>query len=141
MSNPGFSVSELIQAVDWTIKLILDLNAAGDQFRDFQKDLETSRNQLMGLEHELQKTHHDINHRADAFKTLREDLFQIINDTYSLLQRMYPSSLPTSGVLSRFRSNLRWVLDGRYQGTVKVLQERIAKVERHIDREIQLLGL
>jgi len=138
---PGFSVSDLIDAVDWTIKFIIELNQVRDQVHGLLKDLETSRDQLKGLREVLRKSHHNVNHRAASFNTLQAELHEILNDSVNLLKRFHPDVASNSGFLSNLRQNFRWMVDGRYQGTVKGLQERISKNERRIDRELQLLSM
>ena len=138
---PGFSVNDLIAALDWTIKFIIELNQVPDQVHGFRKDLETSRDQLKGLEEVLKKTHDRVNHRAASFKTLQTQLYEILNDSINLLQRFHPNVASNSGFLSNLRQNFRWMIDSRYQGTVKGLQERILKIETRIDRELQLLSM
>ena len=86
---PGFSVNDLIAALDWTIKFIIELNQVPDQVHGFRKDLETSRDQLKGLEEVLKKTHDRVNHRAASFKTLQTQLYEILNDSINLLQRFH----------------------------------------------------
>jgi len=140
MANPGFSVSELIGAVNWTIKFIIELNQVQDQVSSLKKDLETSRDQLNGLDAVLQNCHHSVNHRAAAFKTLKDDLHAILNNTVHLLKPFHPKA-SNSGFLSNIRQNLRWVVDSRYQGTVKGLQERISSTKTSILLELQLLSM
>ena len=89
MVAPGFSLSELIAAVDWTIKFILEFNHVGDQVHSLLKDLETSRDKLKGLEEVLRKCHHSINHRAAASNTLQAELHEILNDN-----RKPPQAIP-----------------------------------------------
>jgi hypothetical protein len=141
MVVPGFSVTDLIGAVDWTIKFITELNHVRDQVQDLLKDLEASRDQLKGLEEVLRKCHHSVNHRAAFFNTLRADLHEILNDSVNSLNRFHPKVASDSGFLANWRQNLRWMVDGRYQGTVKGLQERISKIETRIDRELRFLDM
>jgi hypothetical protein len=135
---PGFSVSDLISAVNWTIKFIIEVSQARDQVQDLLKDLETSRDQLKGLEEVLETAHHGIEHRATAFQALQTELHEILNDSVNLLKRFHPNAESSTGFLSNVRHNFRWIVDGKYQGTVKSLRERISKNERRIDRELLL---
>ena len=138
MVTPGFSVNDLISAVDWTIKLIIEVKHVGDQINSLRKDLETSRDQLKGLEVSLRKSHQCINYRAASLTTLQTELHEVLNDSVNLLKRFHPDVSSNPGFFANVRQNFRWMIDGRYQGTVKGLQERIAKMEKRIDRELLL---
>lgn len=141
MGEPGFSLSDLISAVDWTIKFIIELNQVQDQINSLKKDLETSHSQLNGLHAILKQCPSDINQRSESFQTLISDLKGILNDTYSVLKRLYPEPASNPGVLARFRRNVRFIVDNTYQGTIKNLQARLNKVEERIRTEVGLLQL
>ena len=141
MIPPGYAVSELIVAVDWTINFIIELKNVRDQVHGLLKDLETSRDQLKGLEEVLRNCHHSVNHRAAAFSTLQAELHKILNDSINLLKRFHPDGASNSGYLSNLRQNFRWVVDSRCHGTVTSLQKRISDIEKSIAYELSLLNL
>jgi hypothetical protein len=73
--------------------------------------------------------------------TLQSDLYDALNDSVNLLKRFHPKLVSHPGCFSNLRQKLRWMVDGRYQGTVKILETRISTLERSIDRELDLLNL
>src|SRR5436190_11857441 len=111
MANPGFSVSDLIEAVDWTITFIIELKQVPAQVHDFLKNLQTSRSQLQGLEKMLLKNHHNVNHRTAELISLQKELYKVLGDSETLLKRFQPDAASNSGRLSNLRHNLRWVVD------------------------------
>jgi hypothetical protein len=141
MAGPGFSVSDLIEAVDWTIKFIIELNRVRDQVHELLRELETCRDQLKGLERVLLRTPPSVNHRAASFNTLQAELHKILNDSVNLLRRFHHNGTSNSGFFSNLGQKFRWMADDRYQGSVKDLQERILEIERRIDRELVLLNM
>ncbi|KAL5321171.1 hypothetical protein ACEPPN_011983 [Leptodophora sp. 'Broadleaf-Isolate-01'] len=137
----GFSATELINAVNGTIKTIIALKQVPEQLLCLQQDLEVSKGQLEGLESVLQKCKNSIDARAAAsFDRLQETLLKVLNDTSEFLKRYHPKDTSRSSVLSNF-GRARWVVDATYLGTVKGIRERICQIERSIDREIHLLNL
>jgi len=131
----GFSAKELIDAVDCTIKFIIDLKQVPDQIRTLQDDLETSKDQLQRLKAAIEAGKSLDTLAAASFERLHKKLIKVLNDTLEFLKRYHPNDASKSSILSNV-GRVRWVVDGKYLKTVKGLQERILEIERRIDREI-----
>ncbi|KAI9775912.1 MAG: hypothetical protein M1839_000701 [Geoglossum umbratile] len=131
----GF-LSDSIEAVDSTIKFIIQLKHVQDQVHGLRKDLEDSRSQLKRLKELLRNSHHSTDGWVEPIIALQAELHETLSDSINLLKRFHPSVTSNSGFFPNLRQNLRWMVDSRYQGTVKGLQERILKIERRIDREL-----
>ena len=145
MSGPGFSITELIGFVDWTVKFIIELKQVPDQIFALKRKLEVSRNQLEGLASVLQEIETcDLNFYDQAAASLREfqhELLDVLNDTLDFLKRFHPDNASKFVSLSNLGNNVRWMVDRRYQGNVKSLQDKISEIERNIAHEIGVLNL
>jgi len=131
----GF-LSDSIEAVDWTIKFIIQLKHVQGQVHGLRKDLEDSRSQLERLKELLRNSHHSTDDWVEPIITLQAELHETLSDSINLLKRFHPGVTSNSGFLPNLRQSFRWMVDSRYQGTVKGLQERILNIERRIDREL-----
>jgi conjugal transfer/entry exclusion protein len=145
MSGPGYSITELIGFVDWTVKFIIELKQVPDQILALKRKLEVSQNQLEGLASILQEIETcDLSIYDQAAASLREfrhELLDVLNDTLDLLKRFHPDNASKFVSLSNLGNNVRWMVDRRYQGNVKSLQDKISEIERNIAHEIGILNL
>jgi hypothetical protein len=140
MAGPGTSVSEWIDAVDWTIRFIIDLKNVGDEVKDLVTDLQRTGDHLKRLEELLRECPASI--KCDpSFESLRTDLFRILDDAKNSLNQFRPTISPNTGRLSKLSKKVKWVVDSRYQGTITGLQDRISKHKCEIDRWIYLTTL
>lgn len=132
---PGFSVGDLISAVDWTIQFIIALKSARGKVKDLKSRLEKASSELSGLEESLKERQNRINgpmqFRTAALNILRTDLHGILNDIISLLNRFDPQGVSKSVPFPNFRQNLRWVVDSRYSDCVKGLLGRLSRENPH----------
>jgi hypothetical protein len=145
MSGPGYSITELIGFVDWTVKFIIELKQVPDQILALKRNLEVSRNQLKGLAsilQEIEKCDLSIYDQAAAsLREFRHELLDVLNDTLDLLKRFHPDNASKFVSLSNLGNNVRWMVDRRYQGNVKSLQDKISEIKRNIAHEIRILNL
>jgi len=141
MAGPGTSVSEWIEAVDWTIKFIIDLKNVGDEVKDLVTDLQRSSDHLKRLEELLRKCPASITCDNPSFKSLRTDHFRILDDAKTSLNQFRLTTSPNTGRLSKLSKKVKWVVDSRYQGTITGLQGRISKHKCEIDRWVALMAL
>lgn len=145
MSGPGYSITELIGFVDWTVKFIIELKQVPDQILALKRKLEVSQNKLEGLASILQEIETcDLSIYDQAAASLREfrhELLDVLNDTLDLLKRFHPDNASKFVSLSNLGNNVRWMVDRRYQGNVKSLQDKISEIERNIAHEIGILNL
>jgi conjugal transfer/entry exclusion protein len=145
MSGPGYSITELIGFVDWTVKFIIELKQVPDQILALKRKLEVSQNQLEGLASILQEIETcDLSIYDQAAASLREfrhELLDVLNDTLDLLKRFHPDNASKFVSLSNLGNNVRWMVDRRYQGNVKSLQDKISEIKRNIAHEIRILNL
>jgi hypothetical protein len=141
MVVPGTSVSEWIEAVDWTIKFIIDLKNVGDEVKDLVTDLQRSSDHLKRLEELLRKCPASITCDDPSFKSLRTDHFCILDDAKTSLNQFRLTTSQNTGRLSKLSKKVKWVVDSRYQGTITGLQDRISKHKCEIDRWVALMAL
>jgi hypothetical protein len=139
---PGFSVSDLISAVAWTIEFIVALKSVRGEVKELRKSLETASSELNGLEDLLKERQNriegPIQFRTASLNALRTDLHRILNDIFSLLKRFDPQGASKSVPFSNFRQNVRWVVDSRYSGTVKDLLRRLSEYRQSVNTELLL---
>jgi uncharacterized protein YoxC len=139
---PGFSVSDLISAVAWTIEFIIALKSVRGEVKELRKSLETASSELNGLEDLLKKRQNriegPIQFRTAALNALRTDLHGILNDIFSFLKRFDPQGASKPAPFSNFRQNVRWVVDSRYSGTVKDLLRRLSEYRPSVNTELLL---
>jgi uncharacterized protein YoxC len=137
---PGFSVSDLISAVAWTIEFIIALKSVRGEVKELRKSLEKASSELNGLEDLLKERQNriegPIQFRTAALNALRTDLHGILNDIFSLLNRFDPQGASKSVPFSTFRQNVRWVVDSRYSGTVKDLLRRLSEYRQSVNTEL-----
>lgn len=139
---PGFSVSELISAVNCTIDVIIALKSVRGEVKDLRKSLEKASSELYGLEDLLKERQNriegPIQFRTAALNALRTDLQGILNDIFSFLNRFDPQGASKSLPFSTFRQNVRWVVDSRYSGTVRDLLRRLSEYRQCVNSELLL---
>ena len=141
MAGLGTSVGEWIQAVDWTVRFIIDLKNVGEDVGNLVTDLQRSRDQLKQLDELLGNGSASITCDNPSFKSLRTELSCILDDAKNYLNQFDPTISLNTGRFSKLSKKVKWVVDGRYQRTITGLQDRISKHRCEIDRWINLMTL
>ena len=141
MAGLGTNVSEWIEALDWTIRFIIDLKNVGGEVKDLATDLQRSGDHLKRLDEFVRNCPASIKCDDPSFKSLRTELFDILDDAKTSLNQYSPTTSSNTSRLSKFSNKLKWVNDSRYRGTIRGLQDRISKHKLEIDRWIALTTL
>ena len=135
MCTPGFSLTDLIQAIDTTTRIILQLKEAPDALQSVIKGIEFGRAILKSWERQLEHHPEDIHEdHLGLLARVKADYDAIINQLEAFVKKH--RKLENGSLGARFK----WVITDHFLNERAGLENALQNVETRIHTVLQTLS-